>query len=75
VVTHAQLIGQVAAHEQIYRVMSVRFYSLTTSMYDSIADYYSNTDAVAEPIQHPCDPLTKYLCSGAFYYSPNFDFT
>ncbi|KAI9592404.1 SacI homology domain-containing protein [Syncephalis fuscata] len=75
VVSHSQLVGQVSSHEQIYRVISVRFYSLTTSVYDSIADYYSYNEGTSNPLQHPCDNLSKYLSGGAFYYSINFDLT
>ncbi|KAI8057833.1 SacI homology domain-containing protein [Syncephalis plumigaleata] len=75
VVTHAKLMGQVASSEKIYRVSAVRFYSLTKSIYDTIADYYSYNDGRTDPLQHPCDGLSKYLCSGAFYYSPTYDLT
>ncbi|RKP08950.1 Endonuclease/exonuclease/phosphatase, partial [Thamnocephalis sphaerospora] len=78
VVTHSQMVGELAPREHVHRVLATRFYSVSTSQYDNIYDFYSNpadTSAPTEQLRHPCEGVAKYLSSGAFYYSSNFDIT
>lgn len=76
VVTSATEIGNTrptATHpESVARIHDVGFFSLTSSRWDVTSDIMPGTDPadVNTPIyEHPCQPLTKILSSGSFYYA------
>ncbi|KAI8997205.1 SacI homology domain-containing protein [Pilobolus umbonatus] len=83
IVTDCVSVGRIRAGEEIYKISSVTFYSLSSSKYDDLIDTpgkdnweddwdQSNPSGV---IQHPCAPLQKLFSLGNFYFTPDFDLT
>jgi hypothetical protein len=89
VVTDCSLVG-ILEDQSIYRINNVMFFSLISDQYDEISDdgksyvvsreiiaYESNLDSteVNERFKHPCRDVQRFLSSGSFYFSYNFDLT
>lgn len=80
IVTDCVSVGRIRAGEEVYKILSVSFYSLTSSKYDDLVDIPGrDTDSdenYPEPaIEHPCSPLQKLFSIGNFYFTPDFDLT
>ncbi|KAI9474803.1 SacI homology domain-containing protein [Zychaea mexicana] len=87
IVTDCVPVGRIRAGEEVYKIVSVSFYSLSSSKYDDLdmssaaaaRDY--NTDSSGDEwsdqaaIQHPCAQLEKLFSVGNFYFTPDFDLT
>lgn len=69
--------------ESVYKIVAVRFFSLTgnTPDEDMIPVPYVESlntfdnDKGPTMMPHPCKDLEKVLCNGAFFFSPQFDLT
>ncbi|OZJ05244.1 hypothetical protein BZG36_02309 [Bifiguratus adelaidae] len=84
VITDCQHVGRLRDGEEVYRVNSVGFHSLTNSVYDALdtgfRDPINDTGSGDEldanaAIKHPCASLQKLFTSKSFYFSPDFDLT
>ncbi|KAI8079720.1 SacI homology domain-containing protein [Halteromyces radiatus] len=90
IVTDCISLGRIRAGEEVYKIQSVTFYSLTSSKYDNInlmTDDWDSDDWLDQPtinnnggndngvFQHPCAQLQKLLSIGNFYFTPDFDLT
>ncbi|KAI8139943.1 Endonuclease/exonuclease/phosphatase [Fennellomyces sp. T-0311] len=86
IVTDCVSVGRIRAGEEVYKIVSVSFYSLSSSKYDdldvSARDYeYTTSSPPADDwdqttaIQHPCAQLEKLFSVGNFYFTPDFDLT
>ncbi|RUO95955.1 SacI homology domain-containing protein [Jimgerdemannia flammicorona] len=82
VVTDCQHIGRIRPGEEVYRIQSVSFYSLSSNVYDDLDLGYKNdawddeaSEQNPQAVQHPCAQLQKLFASGSFYFSPDFDLT
>lgn len=89
-VTDGQSVGDIEG-SAIYRINNVMFFSLVSDKYDELvengASYLQQRDPGLQPIsldnandqmetlRHPCQPLQKFLQSGSFYFSYDFDLT
>ena len=76
-------MGRIRAGEEVYKILSVSFYSLSSSKYDELdntARDYSTSETADDwsdqaTIQHPCAQLEKLFSVGNFYFTPDFDLT
>ncbi|KAI8067453.1 SacI homology domain-containing protein [Gongronella butleri] len=80
IVTDCQSMGRVRPGEEVYRINTVAFYSLSSAKYDNMNEIGTDWDndewdSDAATLQHPCAPLQKLLSSGTFYFTPDFDLT
>ncbi|GAA5804802.1 hypothetical protein HPULCUR_010310 [Helicostylum pulchrum] len=76
IVTDCVSVGRIRAGEEVYRIQSVSFYSLSSSKYDDLVDIPDTDDNLSETaIQHPCSQLQKLFSIGNFYFTPDFDLT
>ncbi|KAI8890412.1 DNase I-like protein [Backusella circina FSU 941] len=81
IVTDCVSVGRIRAGEEVYKIQSVSFYSLSSSRYDNVADVSGKEDwdggeDLDQPIQqHPCTELQKLFSLGNFYFTPDFDLT
>jgi hypothetical protein len=86
IVTDCVSVGRIRAGEEVYKVQSVSFYSLSSSKYDDLVmDYPGGGDSddswgsADQPntatIQHPCAQLQNLFSIGNFYFTPDFDLT
>ena len=79
IVTDCVSVGRIRAGEEVYKIQSVSFYSLSSARYDDLDDPSGNWDDEWEPnttaIQHPCSQLQKLFSVGSFYFTPDFDLT
>ncbi|KAJ3339075.1 inositol polyphosphate 5-phosphatase [Gonapodya sp. JEL0774] len=80
-ISEADLVGDVF-EKPVFKVTAVSFFSLTTKKYDlhhvkqaSSSLRADEENPNAQPVQHPCQDLIKYLSSGAFFFSPALDLT
>ncbi|KAF9581676.1 inositol polyphosphate 5-phosphatase [Lunasporangiospora selenospora] len=84
-VTGCTKVGEVRVDEHIYRIIAVKFFSLSGNTPDEdmipssySAEYSSGYESDSSPpamVPHPCRELEKVLCNGAFFFSPHFDLT
>ncbi|KAF9168941.1 inositol polyphosphate 5-phosphatase [Mortierella sp. AD010] len=77
-VTGCSKVGDIRPGESIYRIVSVRFFSLTGNTPDEDmipAPIDPESDDPPSLMPHPCRELEKVLCNGAFFFSPQFDLT
>ncbi|KAI8601577.1 SacI homology domain-containing protein [Dissophora ornata] len=80
-VTGCIKLGDIRPGESVYRILAVKFFSLTGNTPDEDMipaphnpdTYYEGDDPTMMP--HPCRELEKVLCNGAFFFSPQFDLT
>ncbi|KAG0235499.1 inositol polyphosphate 5-phosphatase [Actinomortierella wolfii] len=82
-VTSCSKVGDIRLGESVYRIGSVKFFSLTGNTpdddlipgqpYDSSYDSYEQEQI--NMIPHPCREFEKVLSSGTFYFSPQVDIT
>ena len=82
IVTDCVSVGRIRAGEEVYKIQSVSFYSLSSNNYDDFVDPASWDDDWDQPnnnngnvIQHPCAQLQKLFSVGSFYFTPDFDLT
>ncbi|KAI7859014.1 SacI homology domain-containing protein [Circinella umbellata] len=81
IVTDCVPVGRIRAGEEVYKILSVSFYSLSSSKYDELdtttRDYSETSDDWTDQatIQHPCAQLEKLFSVGNFYFTPDFDLT
>ncbi|KAI7900605.1 SacI homology domain-containing protein [Cokeromyces recurvatus] len=84
IVTDCVSVGRVRAGEEVYKIQSVSFYSLSSSRYDDFIDPTPNwEDDWDQPsnsgssgnVLHPCAQLQKLFSIGSFYFTPDFDLT
>ncbi|CAO3615826.1 unnamed protein product [Mucor fragilis] len=82
IVTDCVSVGRIRAGEEVYKILSVSFYSLSSNNYDDFVDPASWDDDWDQPnnnngnvIQHPCAQLQKLFSVGSFYFTPDFDLT
>ncbi|KAL4214955.1 DNase I-like protein [Rhizopus microsporus] len=79
IVTDCVSVGRIRAGEEVYKIQSVSFYSLSSGRYDDFMDFsYNNgydSDDFDNNVQHPCAQLQKLLSVGNFYFTPDFDLT
>lgn len=90
IVTDCVSVGRIRAGEEVYKIQSVSFYSLSSSKYDDLVidfpgDYSSSSSSDdnwdqpitngAATVQHPCAQLQKLFSIGNFYFTPDFDLT
>lgn len=80
IVTDCMSVGRIRAGEEVYKIQSVSFYSLSSNNYDDFVDPASWDDDWDQPsngnvIQHPCAQLQKLFSVGSFYFTPDFDLT
>jgi hypothetical protein len=83
IVTDCVSVGRIRAGEEVYKILSVSFYSLSSSRYDDFIDTGNwdddwdqpATNSPATAIQHPCAQLQKLFSTGNFYFTPDFDLT
>ncbi|KAF9141456.1 inositol polyphosphate 5-phosphatase [Linnemannia schmuckeri] len=80
-VTGCTKVGDLRMSESVYKIIAVKFFSLTgeTPDEDMIPapvnpEYASDTEGPGL-MPHPCRELEKVLCNGGFYFSPQFDLT
>ncbi|KAG0050157.1 inositol polyphosphate 5-phosphatase, partial [Linnemannia elongata] len=80
-VTGCSKVGDLRMGESVYKIIAVKFFSLTgeTPDEDMIPapvnpEYTSDTEGPGL-MPHPCRELEKVLCNGGFYFSPQFDLT
>ncbi|KAI7819683.1 SacI homology domain-containing protein [Gamsiella multidivaricata] len=80
-VTGCVKVGDLRLGETVYRIVAVKFFSLTGNTPDEDmipAPYNPETASENEGptmMPHPCRDLEKVLCNGAFFFSPQFDLT
>ncbi|KAG0203450.1 inositol polyphosphate 5-phosphatase [Mortierella sp. NVP41] len=79
-VTGCIKVGDLRMGESVYKIIAVKFFSLTgeTPDEDMIpAPVNPEANENEEPVlmPHPCRELEKVLCNGGFYFSPQFDLT
>ncbi|KAF9938956.1 inositol polyphosphate 5-phosphatase [Mortierella alpina] len=80
-VTGCVKVGDIRLGESVYKIVAVRFFSLTgnTPDEDMIPAPYNpetaNENEGPTMMPHPCRELEKVLCNGAFFFSPQFDLT
>ncbi|KAG0337041.1 inositol polyphosphate 5-phosphatase [Podila horticola] len=82
-VTGCVKVGDIRMGESVYKIVAVRFFSLTgnTPDEDMIPVPYVESlntfdnDKGPTMMPHPCKDLEKVLCNGAFFFSPQFDLT
>ncbi|KAG0021750.1 inositol polyphosphate 5-phosphatase [Podila clonocystis] len=82
-VTGCVKVGDIRMSESVYKIVAVRFFSLTgnTPDEDMIPVPYVESlntfdnDKGPTMMPHPCKDLEKVLCNGAFFFSPQFDLT
>ncbi|KAG0354337.1 inositol polyphosphate 5-phosphatase [Podila minutissima] len=82
-VTGCVKVGDIRMGESVYKIVAVRFFSLTGNTPDedmipvpyveSINTFDNDKGPTMMP--HPCKDLEKVLCNGAFFFSPQFDLT
>lgn len=72
--TGVSAVGTIEDHA-VYKITSVRFYSLISSTCDNGAgiDYFDVP--TNQMLPHPCADVHKYFASGAFYFSYSLDLT
>ncbi|KAI9485851.1 MAG: SacI homology domain-containing protein [Benjaminiella poitrasii] len=83
IVTDCVSVGRIRAGEEVYKIQSVSFYSLSSSRYDDFIDPTPNNwdDDWDQPTNnnsstlHPCAQLQKLFSVGNFYFTPDFDLT
>ncbi|KAI7874281.1 SacI homology domain-containing protein [Mucor mucedo] len=83
IVTDCVSVGRIRAGEEVYKIQSVSFYSLSSARYDDLVDFpgkdFENDDNWGDQtgtvIQHPCAQLQKLFSIGNFYFTPDFDLT
>lgn len=87
IVTDCVSVGRIRAGEEVYKIQSVSFYSLSSNRYDDLVDFpgkdsWENDDNWgdsptngAATLQHPCAQLQKLFSIGNFYFTPDFDLT
>jgi hypothetical protein len=82
IVTDCVSVGRIRVGEEVYKIQSVSFYSLSSSRYDNIADVLKKEGWDGEDMdqpsaiqQHPCTELQKLFSLGNFYFTPDFDLT
>ncbi|KAI9305413.1 SacI homology domain-containing protein [Cunninghamella echinulata] len=87
IVTDCVSLGRIRAGEEVYKIQSVAFYSLSSSNFDNMltpGDWDSNDEwesTSSSPssdngsLQHPCSQIQKLLSNGNFYFTPDFDLT
>lgn len=79
IVTDCVSVGRVRAGEEVYKIQSVSFYSLSSSRYDDFTEPGEWDDDWDQPsttaIEHPCVQLQKLFSVGNFYFTPDFDIT
>lgn len=80
IVTDCVSVGRIRAGEEVYKILSVSFYSLSSNNYDDFVDPASWDDDWDQPsngnvLQHPCAQLQKLFSVGSFYFTPDFDLT
>ncbi|KAG0328016.1 inositol polyphosphate 5-phosphatase [Dissophora globulifera] len=80
-VTGCAKVGDVRLGESVYKIIAVKFFSLTgnTPDEDMIPAPFDPETAYENEgpglMPHPCRDLEKVLCNGAFFFSPQFDLT
>ncbi|KAG0254428.1 inositol polyphosphate 5-phosphatase [Actinomortierella ambigua] len=81
-ITSCVKVGDIRLGESVYRIVSVKFFSLTGNTPDEDfipgqpTDFsYDSVDQEQNMIPHPCRELEKVLSSGTFYFSPQVDIT
>jgi hypothetical protein len=80
-VTGCTKVGDIRNGESVYRIVAVKFFSLSGNTPDEDmipAPFNPQSDNEYDPsamIPHPCRELEKVLCNGAFFFSPQFDLT
>lgn len=77
IVTDCRPIGKIRAGETVYKILSVQFYSLSSSKYDDVDAYNGDygENEYDQPLVHPCAQLQKLFSVGNFYFTPDFDLT
>ena len=78
IVDGAAPVGSLVRDESISRVISVAFYSLSTSFYDNAnssggPSTFETASSNPELLEHPCSAVAKIFSNGNFYFSSNFD--
>ncbi|KAF9973946.1 inositol polyphosphate 5-phosphatase [Actinomortierella ambigua] len=82
-ITSCVKVGDIRLGESVYRIGSVKFFSLTGNTPDedfipgqpTEYNYDSYDQEQPNMIPHPCRELEKVLSSGTFYFSPQADLT
>ncbi|KAG0206208.1 inositol polyphosphate 5-phosphatase [Mortierella sp. GBA30] len=80
-VTGCVKVGDIRLGESVYRIVAVKFFSLSgnTPDEDMIPAPYdpetANENEGPAMMPHPCRELEKVLCNGAFFFSQQFDLT
>ncbi|KAI8640786.1 Endonuclease/exonuclease/phosphatase [Parasitella parasitica] len=80
IVTDCVSVGRIRAGEEVYKISSVSFYSLSSNNYDDFVDPANWDDdwdqsGNGNVLQHPCAQLQKLFSVGSFYFTPDFDLT
>lgn len=83
IITDCVSVGRIRAGEEVYKIQSVSFYSLSSAKYDDLVDLPGKDlenddnwgDQTSTVIQHPCAQLQKLFSVGNFYFTPDFDLT
>ena len=79
VITKSEQVGRIR-RASIYRVLEVKFYSLLHPDYDWLNSLQiplssGNSESVGSRGEHPCSVVERYLSSGNFYFSYEYDMT
>lgn len=81
-ITGCAKVGDIRRGESVYKIIAVRFFSLTGNTPDEDmipAPFDLETAGEYEKgpglMPHPCRELEKVLCNGAFFFSPQIDLT
>ncbi|KAG1470960.1 hypothetical protein G6F56_002389 [Rhizopus delemar] len=77
IVTDCFSVGRIRAGEEVHKIQSVSFYSLSSAKYDDFMDFSDSYDSddTENNVQHPCVQLQKLFSTGNFYFTLDFDLT
>ncbi|KAI9272507.1 SacI homology domain-containing protein [Sporodiniella umbellata] len=77
VVTDCISVGRIRAGEEVHKIQSVSFYSLSSARYDDFMEFSDSYDSddTENNVQHPCIQLQKLFSTGNFYFTLDFDLT
>ncbi|EIE86666.1 hypothetical protein RO3G_11377 [Rhizopus delemar RA 99-880] len=75
IVTDCVSVGRIRAGEEVHKIQSVSFYSLSSARYDEMDYAYDSDDIDTNRVEHPCIQLQKLFSTGNFYFTLDFDLT
>ncbi|KAG0346078.1 inositol polyphosphate 5-phosphatase [Podila humilis] len=83
-VTGCTKVGDIRMGESVFKIVAVRFFSLTGNTpdddmipvpYMESLNSFDSDNKGPSMMPHPCKDFEKVLCNGAFFFSPHFDLT